>query len=38
MLYGVWEWHPLYGSYSRIIYKQIRKDTYIIYGREYAWN
>lgn len=35
----VWEWHPIYGVFSRIIYKQVN-DTYgkrlVMVGRQYS--
>lgn len=30
-----WEYHPVYGLYSRLIYQEISKDTYRCIGREY---
>lgn len=35
LIYTDWEYHPFYGRYSRIVYKQINKDTFEMVGREY---
>lgn len=30
-----WEYHPVYGSYSRLVYRQMNDGLHII-GREYG--
>ena len=32
---GNWEYHPIYGIYSRIIYEKKSDDTIAMVGREY---
>ena len=34
-VYGNWEYHPIYGVYSRIVYKKADKDSLVMVGREY---
>ena len=34
-VYGNWEYHPVYGNCSRLIYKQVGNHTLILVGREY---
>lgn len=34
-VYGNWEYHPMYGIYTRIVYKKMEKDSLAIIGREY---
>lgn len=33
--YGEWEYHPIYGACSRIVYRVIAKDRMVMLGREY---
>ena len=33
-IYGDWEYHPIYGIYSRIVYKK-NDDMLIMIGRQY---
>lgn len=33
--YGDWEYHPAYGVYTRIVYKKVANDSFIMLGREY---
>lgn len=35
-VYGNWEYHPIYGVYTRIVYKKkADKDSFVMVGREY---
>ena len=34
-VYGDWEYHPIYGVYTRIVYKKTDKDSLIMFAREY---
>ena len=34
-VYSNWEYHPIYGIYSRIVYKKTDKDSFAMVGREY---
>lgn len=35
-IYGEWEYHPIYGSYSRIVYKKAKEEkSFVMIGREY---
>ena len=30
-----WEYHPIYGCYSRLVFRRTGKDSMILLGREY---
>jgi len=34
MYYAEWEYHPAYGCYSRLIFKET-KDGFVLIGRKY---
>lgn len=34
-VYSNWEYHPIYGVYTRIVYKKVNKDLLAMIGREY---
>lgn len=34
-IYGNWEYHPIYGVYTRIVYKKVEGGSYVMAGREY---
>ena len=34
-VYGNWGYHPIYGVYTRIVYKKADKDSFVMVGREY---
>lgn len=35
LIYDNWEYHPIYGTYTRIVYKKVGKDSLIMFGRQY---
>ena len=34
-VYSEWEYHPIYGVYTRIVYEMAKEDTLVMIGREY---
>ncbi len=34
-IYGNWEYHPVYGTCSRLVYKRIGKNSLAVFGRQY---
>lgn len=37
MEYSSWEWHPLYGCYSRLVFKEVPKIGLVLIKREYTY-
>lgn len=35
VLYSNWEYHPIHGQFSRIVYKVVKNDNLVMLGRQY---